>query len=72
MPLQNLRPGSKGSFGLLDLFGRAGNHVLGLARRPVCPPCEAKQRELLFLDTMPLAGSDEQRAPFRIQFGYGS
>lgn len=62
----------KGSNGPLDLFGRAGDYVSGLARRPVCPPCEAMQRDFIFLDTMPLAGSDKQRAPFRIQFGYGS
>lgn len=36
---------SKLDSGPLDLFGRAGNHAFGLSRRPVCPPCEAKQRE---------------------------
>ena len=58
--------------GPLDLFRLTMDIQGGLTRRPVCPPCEAKQRDFFFLDTMPLAGSDEQRAPFRIQFGYGS
>lgn len=36
------------SFGPLDLFRLAMDKVIGLTRRPVCPPCEAKQRDLDF------------------------